>query len=174
MEKARFDSTIIDGVLFDDTNLKGTDFRNADIQSIYVYDEFDSKTTAVLDNRLSRQWLHAKGALVFPTTDINMLLGDVRYEAAREVAKTACKRLAGTFKVDGLSKGVPLESREIARDFADYLVKKGVLVRKHKSSRGGGRSWVVGVAPEHRDALKRFSELGSMSPDIASFFDRKK
>lgn len=168
---AKFAGSIIENAMFDDARVDNADFRNADVDSIYVYDEYDTRTTSVLSGRQARQWLFSHGAKVAPTHDLNPLLGDARYEAAREVAKTACRRIAGTFKLEGLSKGVQSEERKFAKDFADHLLRRGVLQKAVKSKRGGG-GWVVRINPDRRADLVRFSETGAMSKEIKEFFDR--
>jgi hypothetical protein len=50
---ASFDNTIIDNVMFDGALLSDSDFSMADITSIYVYDEYDLDTIAVLKGNLN-------------------------------------------------------------------------------------------------------------------------
>ena len=97
-----FPKTILQRVLFDGAKLDGADFKQADVQSIYVYDDFGRRTTAVLEGRDARQWLFSHGAEVYPSNDLNHLLGDESYEAAREVMLTLNKRIAGTHDEKGL------------------------------------------------------------------------
>ncbi len=173
LRKADFCGSIVDNAMLDGALVKGADFRSAAVESIYVYDDFNTRTTSVLADRDARQWLFSRGALVAPTSDLNPLLGDPRYEAAREVAKTACRRIAGTFKLEGLSKGVQSEHREFAIGFAEHLVRVDILQKAIKSKRGGG-GWVVKVNPKMRECLSDFSEKGAMTTEIERYFKKAK
>jgi uncharacterized protein YjbI with pentapeptide repeats len=170
LQNSSFKSTILDGVMFDDANLLKADFRESEISSIYVYDDFVSKTTSVLRKRDARQWLYSKGALVSPTDDLNPLLGQPWYEAAREVMRTLEKNIAGSHQDVALSKGTRLSNRPFATEFVQFLITKNILRKEIKSKTGPG--WVVVVIAEHRDLIKRFSQSGHIDPILEPFFKK--
>jgi len=165
---ATFHKTILQRVLFDGANLTDTDLRQADVQSVYVYDDFGRRTTAVLEGRAARQWLFSHGALVFPSNDLNRLLGDKSYEAAREVMMTLNKRIAGTHDESGLIKGTDLAYRSFAARFVRHLVSVHVLEKVRQSGYGDG--WVYKVSSEHRSVVSEFIENGTVGPLLAAFF----
>ena len=92
LQLAVFDNCDIAGILLNGANLNGTIFRTANVESIFVYDDFDTKTHSYLKGRAARQWLFSHGASVHPDDDLNPLLGNPHYHAAREVAITLDKR----------------------------------------------------------------------------------
>ena len=170
LRQADFSGSLIFRVLLDDSLINGADFRSSELESIYVFDRFDKRTSGVYSGKEARQWLFSNGAFVFPYDDLNPLMGRPWYEAAREVVKTLEKRIAGTHQDVALSKGTQAEQREFARDFVDFLVTKGVLFRVKKSDTGPG--WIVKVHRQHRKTISEFSEHGSIPQVLESFFDR--
>jgi hypothetical protein len=146
------------------------DLRNAEIQSIYVFDEFQTETSAVLSGREARQWLFSRGATVYPTDDLNPLLGNPWYHSAREVAKTLTRRIAGTHKQISLAKGSNLKYRKFATEFVDYLREKGMLQEVSKASLGGGS--VVKLKKEFRAVIDGFAEEGKIDERLLPFFQK--
>jgi hypothetical protein len=170
LRKAIFSGSVLEQTAFDGALLNECDFTRTEVVSIYVFDDYDSRTSAVLKDRPARQWLYSRGALVSPVDDLNPLLGQPWYEAAREVTKTLQRRIGGTHQDVSLAKGTKTQYRTFAKDFVDYLVTKRVLERVTKSATGPG--FVVRVARQHRDAIRKFSEAGEISPELQPFFDK--
>jgi len=75
LSMANFGGSIIERGKFDDSDIRGADFSAASIMSIYVYDEFDTRTSGILEGRHARQWLFSHGALVENPGDLNPLMG---------------------------------------------------------------------------------------------------
>lgn len=169
LNDSTFSGSIIEGCNFDNASLRGADFRSADLISIYVFDEFDSRTTSHLTGRSARQWLFSHGALVHPENDLNPYLGRAWFNAAREVANTLSARIAGSHQLTSLAKGTSNTERKFARDFADFLLRVGVLKKATPSKQGG---WVVKVNREQRSLLSKFSENGEIDSLIKPFFDK--
>lgn len=88
LRQASFENSLIYRVQLDDAVIHGADFASSELESIYVMDRFDRRTSGVFSGRDARQWLYSTGALVSPTSDLNPLLGKPWYEAAREVMRT--------------------------------------------------------------------------------------
>lgn len=170
LKKTIFKDTIIEKVTFDEAMLIEADFRETEIISIYVYDEFDTETSSVLFGRDARQWLYSKGALVHPISDLNPLMGKPWYEAAREVTKTLEHSIAGTHQDVALYKGIKLNQREFAKNFVEYLMKKNILEKIVKSDKGPG--WVVKVNPHYRHVINSFCNDGKISPELEPFFKK--
>jgi hypothetical protein len=167
-----FDRTILDRAMFDGASLTGADFRQADLQSIYVFDAFDKKTTAILRGRDARQWLFSRGAYVTPTDDLNPYLGQPWYEAAREVMRTLQTRMAGTHQDSSLARGTDLIYRPFAEDFVSYLMRKNILEKLRPTDPGHLGEWVVRVAPANRKMVNEFADLGRIGEEIAPFFEK--
>lgn len=167
---AKIISCTFENIMLDDARLDNCDMRQAEIVSVYAYDRFDTRTASVMKGRAARQWLFSNGALVEPTNDLNPLLGKPWYEAAREVARTLERRMAGTHQDASLAKGTSVEYRQFASDFSSYLKKKGVLEVVVKSDHGPGD--VVKVASIHREAITRFSQDGEVAPILRPFFEK--
>jgi hypothetical protein len=170
LRQARFDGALIYGTLLDDSQLGSADFRSAELESIYVFDHFERRTSGVYKEKDARQWLFSSGALVFPVDDLNQLLGRPWYEAAREVTRTLEKRIAGTHQDVALSKGTKSDQREFARAFVDFLVSQKVLFRVKKSDTGPG--WILKVHRSYRGTISDFSQNGIIDPVLKPFFDR--
>ena len=170
LREAVFDGAILSGTMLDGAKLDGTDFSGTEIDSIYVYDEFESRTTALLHGRGARQWLHSRNAKVQNPGELNNLLGRSWYEAAREVTKTLERRIAGSHQDTSLAKGTGLKYRPFAEEFVKHLRTCGVLedIKRAKNR----SSMLVRVVPVHRDAVKRFNADGTIDPLFQSFFDK--
>jgi hypothetical protein len=166
---ARFGGTLLFRVMLDDAVLVGADFTQMDTESsIYVMDNFDTRTSGVNAGQAARQWLFTRGAKVYPTDDLNPLLGQPWYEAAREVTRTLERRIAGTHQDVSLSKGTHSAHRGFARDFVDFLVQREILRRVGKSRTGPGH--VVKVNPKFRSVISDFSVRGVVAPELEPFF----
>jgi hypothetical protein len=170
LRKSTFNGSIIENVMFDDSFLNGADFTKAEINSIYVYDEYDTHTTSILKGKNARQWLYSRGAKVHPSNDLNPILGQPWYEAAREVAKTIVKRISGTHQDVSLAKGTKDNQREFAKEFADYLISHKILNKVSKSNTGPG--YVVKLDKKYRKMITEFSEEGKIAPEIKRFIDK--
>jgi hypothetical protein len=170
LRRAVFQGCILENVSLDGANIDMCDFRSSEIVSIYVYDEFDSRTSAVLRDRAARQWLHSHGAIVSRTDDLNPLLGQAWYEAAREVTKTLERRIGGTHQDVSLAKGTKAAHRVFAHQFVQHLITKGILVRVIKSDHGPG--YVVRLRKENRSLISAFSQKGTIAPVLQEFFDK--
>jgi len=170
LRQARFKGSIIFRVQLDDAMINGADFVESELESIYVMDQFDKRTSGVFSGKDARQWLFSNGALVSPTEDLNPLLGKPWYEAAREVMRTLERRMAGTHQDVSLVKGTQAEQREFARSFVDFLISKKILNKIGRSNTGPG--WVLRVSRGHRDTVSEFSQHGKISREIKPFFDR--
>jgi hypothetical protein len=168
LREATFRDCIIRGAMFDKCKLDRADFTASELQSVYVYDEFNTETAAILQDKEARQWLFSHGARVWPDADLNPFLGKKWYEAAREVCKTLQKEIAGTRKLEGLWKGTPAKHRALAKDFAEYLLRKGLLTMVRKSSKGGGI--IVTVEPNARSIITAFGNEGKKHPVLGEFF----
>ena len=167
---ASFDHSILESARFDGASLENADFERAEVVSIFVYDQFDSKTSAVLTNLQARQWLYSKGAKVQPTEDLNPYLGQPWYDAAREVTRTLQARIAGTHQATSLAKGTRIERghREFAKEFVEYLSKKNILTFVVKSKKTTGS--VVKVNPIYRDIVDKFADKGIIDDRLKPFF----
>lgn len=168
LRDADFGDSILELVRLDGARIDGARFERADVVSLYVYDEYNTRTTSVLTGLDAAQWLYSHGAYVAGQERLNPLLGRPWYEAAREVAKTLQSRIAGTRQENSLSRGTKLEHRKLAEDFADYLVKAGVLEVVLRDSRGR----VVRVVPEHRGTINEFADQGQVPPVLRPFMDK--
>ena len=170
LANAKIEGSIVSGAMFDGAKLSGADFSRTDIQSIFVYDEYDRRTSLVLSGRDARQWLYSHGAIVANSEELNQYLGQPWYEAAREVTRTLAHRLAGTHQDSGLAKGTKLAYRDFAISFVDYLKSKKVL--KDVKKAGSNMGWVVKVAAEYRKTITDFSEKGIIGDILKPFFDK--
>lgn len=170
LRNSTFKGAVLEKVMFDEALLKDADFTDAEVISIYVFDEFQTQTSSVLMGRSARQWLYSNEALVYPTNDLNPLLGKPWYEAAREVTRTLEQKIAGSHQDTSLAKGTKLNRRKFATDFVDFLTREGILERRLRSKRGSG--WVVVVNSEYRDMLVNFSQKGIISPQLEPFFQK--
>ena len=106
LREASFCNSAIEGALFDDAILTETNFRDAEIVSIYVFDKYNTDTTAVLKGMDALQWLYSNGAIVDHADELNPLMGQPWYEAAREVMRTLLHKMAGTHQDVSLTKGI--------------------------------------------------------------------
>lgn len=168
LQGASFSHSILDNTMLDNARIQSADFSEAEIESIFVFDEFESRTYAVLHDKNARQWLFSHGAIVKDPSELNHLLGKPWYEAAREVAKTLTNRIAGSHRDSSLSKGTDLRYRDFAEDFVKYLRSHGIL-KDIKRSRG---SMLVKVAPEYRNIINKFKDDGIIDEKIQPFFDK--
>ncbi len=169
LRQSTFDGSLIFRVQLDDAMIQGANFVGSELESIYVLDRFDKRTSGVFSGKDARQWLFSNGALVSPTEDLNTLLGKPWYEAAREVTRTLERRMAGTHQDVSLVKGTQAEQREFARSFVDFLISKKILLKASKSKTGPG--WVLKVSHAHRKMVSDFSQHGQIAPEIKPFFD---
>lgn len=163
-----FEGSILEGAMLDEVLIENADFRLAEVESLYVYDEYDTSTTAIIKGKRARQWLFSRGALVSPNDDLNPLMGKPWYEAAREVTKTLEGRMAGTHQDISLAKGTRNENRQFAQDFVSFLVRKRILLVVVKSDRSSGN--VVRVNPKKRDIIREFSNDGIIAEELRPFF----
>jgi hypothetical protein len=171
LRHANFANSIIEKAMFDEADVKEADFTEAELVSIYVFDEFATNTSSVLTGKSCRQWLHTKGAKVFPIDDLNPLLGKPWYEAAREVTRTLEAQIAGTHQDVALTKGTKLNHRPFAKDFVKYLIKKEILLKITKSKTGPG--WVLKVNPAYRTLIEKFGKGGIIDPLLKDFFVKR-
>ena len=169
LSKACFSGAILERTMLDGATLDAADFREAEVESIFVFDEFDSKTSSILSGKEARQWLFSHGAMVGNSEDLNPLLGKPWYEAAREVTRTLERRIAGTHQDVSLSKGTALSYRAFSAAFVSHLRARGVLVDVKRSKKG---SMVVKVAQKHRGTIKRFNDDGIIDGELQLFFDK--
>ncbi len=170
LRNATFGNSIIAGTMFDGARLQNANFSTAQLDSIYAYDTYDKRTTAMLRGRDARQWLWSRGATVSRTDDLNPFLGRPWYEAAREVMRTLEKRIAGTHQDLSLVKGIDHSYREFARQFVEHLVRVGVIRRVGKADHGG--EWIIKAEKDHYPTISGFSEHGTISPVLKPFFDK--
>lgn len=168
---AIFKGSVLEGIMLDEALLEGADFREADIVSLCVFDKWGTRTSSILKRKAARQWLFSHRAKVYPDNDLNILLGQPWYEAAREVTRTLEKQLAGTHQDVSLIKGTKLEYRPFAKDFVKYLKRKGILKSIMKSKTGPGE--VVKVVPKFRDIVIKFTQDGIISDELKPFFDKQ-
>jgi hypothetical protein len=168
LRNTSFVNCIIEQVTLDDAIITGCGFDKSEILSIYVYDEFEKKTTAILTNTDAEQWLFSKGSKVSNYSNLNPLLGQAWYEAAREVTKTIERRLVGSHQDVSLAKGTKSDHREFARAFVDFLKQKKILTVITKSKTGPGD--VVKLNTKYRDDIVDFSKHGKISKKLAPFF----
>ena len=168
LRDALFDGAILNGTMLDGARLEGADFSGAEIESLFVFDEFESRTRALLQGRHGRQWLYSQGAQVQHPEELNQLLGKPWYEAAREVTRTLQQRIAGSHQDSSLAKGTNLKYRPFAKEFVKHLRTCGVL----EPIKRGRSGTVIRVVAEHRDAVKRFNEEGAIDPLFQSFFEK--
>lgn len=163
-----FNGTIIEESLFDGAKLRGANFSNADVISIYVYDQYEKRTSSILTKNEARQWLYSSGAMVAEQERLNPLYTMPWYLAAQEVAKTIEKRLSGTHKEHGLAKGTQEEFREVAQKFVRYLVTKKILLRVKKDR----ADWIVKLNPKYRSIITEFRSQGNITPELLPFFQQ--
>lgn len=163
-----FSKCILEQVTLDGAFIGGCDLTTSDVISIYVFDEHDKKTSAIISNEDALQWLFTHGAKVKNHEKLNPLLGQAWYEAAREVTKTIEKRIAGSHQDVSLSKGTKFENRQFAQEFVEFLKKKKILLFVSKSKTGPGD--VVKLDPGYRDDIVAFSKHGKISAKLAPFF----
>ena len=169
LRSARFDGSILEATMFDGAELKDSDFTDAEINSIFVFDELTLNTSSVLTGVDARQWLFSHGAKVADSDELNPLLGKPWYEAAREVTRTLEKRMAGTHQDTSLAKGTKLQYRHLANEFVDFLENRGILEKVKTSGKG---STIVKVASAHREAIRQFSRNGVIGDALRPFLDR--
>lgn len=170
LRKVSFKNTIFENALFDEAILNETDFKGAEIESIYVYDKYDTNAVKVLSGKNARQWLYSHGAQVFPTDDLNHLMGKPWYEAAREVTRTLEHRITGTHQDISLSKGTKKEHRAFAEEFVEHLVSKRILLKVTKSRSGPG--WVVKLDKKYLKIITAFSQEGKIHEILVPFFKK--
>ncbi len=168
--EANFSGTDISGTMFDNAKLTKTDFRAAHIHSIYVLDRYGIGTSGILRNKEARQWLLTQGAFVHPDNDLNPLLGQPWYEAAREVIKTVLSKSKGTHQAASLAKGTDASLRSFASDFVEHLIRKGVLTKVVRSDQSSG--WVVKLNSQYLSALNAFNEKGAIDSIFDEFFKK--
>lgn len=168
LRNAKFIDCILEQVTLNDAIMSGCDFEKSEIVSIYVFDEYEKKTSAILDGNDAAQWLYTKGSNVNNKSKLNPLLGQTWYEAAREVTKTIERRIAGTHQDVSLAKGTKTEQREFAHAFVTFLKKKKILLAVAKSKTGPGD--VVKLDTTYRDDIVNFSKFGKISQNLAPFF----
>ena len=168
LQFAIFDNCDIAGILLDGATLNRTCFKTSNVESIFVYDEFDTKTHSYLRGRDARQWLFSRGASVYPDDDLNPLLGNPHYHAAREVAITLDKRNSGKHKEISLSRGTHLRHREFAVAFVNFMKRKKILIDHGRAKLGGGRLLVLGE--RYRTEIREFAKTGAIGPSFAEFF----
>lgn len=167
---ASFSGCIFENITLDGALLNNCDMRETEVVSIYVFDEFDTRTKGILRGKQARQWLYCHGAQVSPTDDLNPYLGQPWYAAAREVAATIGKRITGSFQDVSLFKGTRSEQRDFAASFVDFLTRKNILMRVKKSNRGPG--YVVKLNGNHRSAINDFANDGKIAPILQEFFQK--
>ncbi|MDD9989530.1 MAG: NACHT domain-containing protein [Spirochaetaceae bacterium] len=169
LRDASFDGAVLDSTMLDGALVEGADFSCAEIEKIFVFDAYDSRTTAMLGGKKARQWLFSRGAKVRDHEELNLLLGRPWYEAAREVTRTLEQKIAGTHQDSSLPKGTDLAFRGFAEEFVKHLRKCGVLEDVRRSRHG---SMIVRVARDHRSTITEFSGDGVIAPELQGFFDR--
>jgi hypothetical protein len=170
LRNAKFVDCILEQVTLDEAIITGCDFQKSEIVSIFVFDEYEKKTSAILSGNDAAQWLYTKGSSVNGQSNLNPLLGQAWYEAAREVTKTIVRRIAGTHQDVSLAKGTKSEQRVFAREFVDFLKKKKILFVVAKSKTGPGD--VVKLDTAYRDDIVDFSDHGKVSQNLAPFFQK--
>lgn len=168
LRNAKFIDCILEQVTLDGALISGSDFSHSEIISVYVFDEYNKKTSAILSGDDARQWVFTNGAIVKDQANLNPLLGQTWYEAAREVTKTIENKIAGTHQDVSLAKGTKLDQRNFAHAFVEYLKKKKILVVIAKSKTGPGD--VVKLDPAYRNDIVEFSKYGKISQNLAQFF----
>jgi hypothetical protein len=169
LRRCVFDKTIIERALFDDSSVELADFTKTELVSLYVYDEYVSKTSAFFGNKQARQWLFTKRAIVSSVDDLNPLLGKPWYHATQEVAKTLETKIAGSFHESSLYKGTKNDYRDVAKEFVEYLKNKNILIiTTSKSKLGYGD--VVKLNPKYRDVISDFSRNGTINDLLEGFF----
>ncbi len=170
LRNAEFIDCILEDVNLDEAIITGCNFQKSEIVSVFVFDEYEKKTRAILTGTDAAQWLYTKGSIVSGQSGLNPLLGQKWYEAAREVTRTIVRRIAGTHQDVSLAKGTRSEQREFAHAFVDFLKKKKILLVVAKSKTGPGD--VVKLDAAYRDDIVDFSEYGRISKNIAPFFKK--
>jgi hypothetical protein len=168
LRDASFKKTILENAMFDGAVLLNTDFKNCEISSIYVFDEYDTNSISILKGKHARQWLYSHGAKVLPYKDLNPLLGMPWYEAAREVTITLEQRISGTHQDASLPKGTKKEFRKFAEEFTNFLISIKVLRRIKKSKTG--RGYVLKVNSQNKQIIHDFSKEGKISNKLKPFF----
>ena len=136
LTSSEFAGAILERTMLNGSSLGEANFSEAEIVSIYVFDEFDTKTHAVLFGKEARQWLFSRGASVRSPEELNPLQGKLWYEAAREVTRTLERRIAGTHQNTSLSKGTDLKYRKFASAFVGHLRNQGVLMGRQEVRKG--------------------------------------
>lgn len=171
LRDAKFPRTVLERVMFDQSRLDGADFSEAEILSVYVFDDYNLKTLCILERKDARQWLFSHGAMVQNPHELNPYLGRQWYEAAREIVRTLVGRMAGTHQELGLSRGVKHQHKEFAEEFVSYLKRKGVLEVVTRADRDGGD--VVRVHKDYRAVLDEFDKVGKIGEVLQPFFNKK-
>jgi hypothetical protein len=170
LRNANFSNCILEQVTLDGAVIGGLDLTTSEVVSIYVFDELEKKTTAIIYNSDALQWLYTHGARVKDYATLNPFLGQAWYEAAREVTKTIERRIAGSHQDVSLSKGTKSENRKFAQEFVTFLKKRKILVHITKSNTGPGD--VVKLDPTYRNDIMEFSTNGKISTNLAPFFNK--
>ena len=168
LRNAKFIDCILEQVTLDDAIISGCGFEKSEIVSIFVFDEYEKKTSAILAGNDAAQWLYTKGSKVNNQSNLNPLLGQAWYEAVREITKTIERRIAGTHQDVSLAKGTKAEQRKFAHAFVDFLKKKRILMVVAKSKTGPGD--VVKLDTAYRGDIVNFSQSGKISQNLAPFF----
>lgn len=168
LQNSEFPRSILDRTRLDGASITAAKFREAEISSIYVYDKFVTKTSAVLQGREAKQWLFSSGGDV-DDVGLNLFLGKPWYEAVREVVRTIDKRPFGTHQSRSLIKGTDVKERPYAEEFVNYLLRNGGLDDLGKSYDGGR---LVKANPSQLSELTEFGRTGKIGPNLLAFFDR--
>jgi len=82
IRNAKFVDCILEQVTLDGAIISGCDFEKSEIVSIFVFDEYEKNTSAILTGNDALQWLYTKGSRVINQSNLNPLLGQAWYEAA--------------------------------------------------------------------------------------------
>ena len=170
LREANFSGAILERVQLDGAQLVDANFIGSEIISIYVHDQYLLGTDSVLEGTAAAQWLYSSGAKVSDSANLNPYLGKSWYTASREVAVSLKDRLAGTHRKRGLIRGTRLAHRGLAAEFADYLLKRGILTVVRKNRSGG--DIVVRVVPEYRDMIVDFADNGTIHPELEPFLGK--
>jgi hypothetical protein len=169
LQSADFSQTLMTSCMFDGAKLRHSNFKYTDIESIFVFDPYQSRTQSYLKGREARQWLYCEGAVVDPE-GLNLHLGQPWYNAAREVTTTLLKKFAGSHQDVSLVKGTSEEYRPFAKDFVEHLIRVDAL-KIVKKAKGQGK-YVVKADPTWRDRLSRFNDTGEIPAELLHFFEK--
>lgn len=172
LRNANFKNCIFENALLDEAILDKADFSESEIESIYVNDQWNKKTTGILFDQDAVQWIFTNQGIVKNPESLNPYLGQGWYIAAREVANTIRQKIAGTHSDASLSKGTQTKYRDFAKNFVTFLMKKNILIKVTKVANTRTGKWVVKLDPNFRKDINELAKNGKICEALEPYFSK--